>query len=394
MPRLPRIYIKGILYYITCRGMHNQNIFKDQKDYQMFLELLEKYQQQYGIKLFSFVLLPGHLHLLLEVTGEKDDISGFMHNLNNAYTKYFNSRYQRKGHLFRGRFKAALVEKSPNLAKLTAYMHLNPKRLNLTFDAKNYPYSSYGYYLKHAGEKQFTPTPKSLVWGFNIEQEITEVLNLLKGKGYEEFVNELTKDEADKLHKRLQRGAIVGSGEFINRIKNEAARYQLRSANNGTSGRQPRYKLFILTGGLVLLLVTGLSGIYFYLVAKDTGISMDNHQIITQAIRRAEELDATEWQIRLTPASGGKQTADTISFSQGQFISGKLNTQGFIVSNYSLTIEDSGKIVWETMQTGPQGTASWRGEIEGNKMQGILSLRSGDEAQDFSFISIRYRRRE
>ena len=147
MPRLPRIYIKETLYYITCRGIHNQNIFKDQEDYRMFLELLKKYQQQYGIRLFSFVLLPDHLHLLLEVTGEDNDISGFMHSLNNTYTKYFNGRYERKGHLFQGRFKAALVEKEPNLTTLTAYMHLNPKRLHLANDPKDYPYSSCGYYL-------------------------------------------------------------------------------------------------------------------------------------------------------------------------------------------------------------------------------------------------------
>ena len=108
MPRLPRIYIKGVLYYITCNGLHHQSIFKDQEDYGMFLELLKKYQDQYGIKLFSYVLLPGHLHLLVEMIGQDDDISGFMHDLNNSYTKYFNSRHNRKGHLFRSRFKAAV----------------------------------------------------------------------------------------------------------------------------------------------------------------------------------------------------------------------------------------------------------------------------------------------
>jgi putative transposase len=142
MPRLPRIFIKGAIYYVTCRGIHHQNIFKDKKDYEMFLELLQKYSQQYGIKLFSYVLLPDHLHLLLEVAGEREEISGFMHDLNNTYTKHFNGRYERKGHLFQGRFKAALVEKAPNLIKLTAYMHLNPKRLNLVADAQDYLYSS------------------------------------------------------------------------------------------------------------------------------------------------------------------------------------------------------------------------------------------------------------
>jgi REP element-mobilizing transposase RayT len=392
MPRLPRIYIKGALYYVTCRGGHNQNIFKDERDYQMFLELLKKYQQQYGIRLFSYVLLPDHLHLLLEVAGEKGEISEFMHDLNNTYTKYFNSRYERKGHLFRGRFKAALVEKAPNLTKLTAYIHLNPQRLNLVSNAKDYAHSSYGYYLGQG--KQFTPTPKSLVWGFNLEQEIAEVLSWLKEKGYAEFVNELTQEQGDKLHKKLQRGGIVGSDEFVKRVREEVASFQSRASAQEVAGKQPRYRLFMLTGSFLLVLIAGLSGVYFYFIARDAELSENSQQIIPGAIRKAEELNGTEWEIRLVPISGGQQTADTLSFVRGKFISGKLNTSGYSASNYSLTIEDSGGVIWETMQTSPDGTASWRGEIEQGKMRGILSLRQeGKEPQDFSFVSTGYRRK-
>ena len=41
-----------------------------------------------------------------------------------------------------------------------------------------------------------------------------------------------------------------------------------------------------------------------------------------------------------------------------------------------------------------QFSLSWRGEIKGNKMQGIASLRSEHEAQDFSFISVSLRRKK
>jgi REP element-mobilizing transposase RayT len=350
----------------------------------MFLELLQKYQQQYGIRLFSFVLLPGHLHLLLEVTGEEDDISGFMHSLNNTYTKYFNGRYERKGHLFQGRFKAALVEKAPNLSTLTAYMHLNPQRLNLVANAKDYPHSSCGYYLNPGKVGQF-----------NLEQEIAEVLSLLKEEGYEQFLNELTREQGEKLHKKLQRGRIVGSDEFINKIKKEVTNYKSKAINQGANGKDSGYRFFILTGSVILMLVVGFGGIYFYFTTRDRGAIIDNQQILTQAIRKAEELDATEWEVRLIPVSGGEETLDTLNFTQGKFVSGKLNTTGYTSSNYTLTIEDNGRIVWETMQTGPEGTASWRGEIEQGLMRGILSLRQeGKEPQDFSFVSIKHIRKE
>jgi len=67
MPRLPRVNIEGALYYITCRGIDNQSIFLSEEDYLAYLGLLAKYRKEYGFKLFSFVLLPNHLHLLIEI---------------------------------------------------------------------------------------------------------------------------------------------------------------------------------------------------------------------------------------------------------------------------------------------------------------------------------------
>ena len=381
MPRLPRVYVKGALYYITCKGVHKEKIFREEGDYKMFLDLLKKYQEQYGIKLFSYVLLPDHLHLLIETMGREEQVSGFMHNLNNAYTKYYNSRYERKGHLFRGRFKAAIVEKAPHLLQLTAYMHLNPKRLNLVGDAKNYQYSTYPYYLNPKMESQF-----------NLEQEVAEVLGMLRDKGYEELVNEITQEQSDKMHKKLQRGRIVGSEDFVKNIKKEIA--DLQSGVTGQAEGRPasKYRLFIVTSSFLMILVAGLGGIYFYYTATKTE-QANIQEMVAGAIRRAEDLEATEWEIKLTPMTGGQQVADTLSFTQGQFVSGKLNTSGFGTSNYSLTIEDSGKLIWETMQTGPDGTATWRGEIEGNKMTGILSLRTEEQTQDFSFISVKHSRK-
>jgi hypothetical protein len=230
---------------------------------------------------------------------------------------------------------------------------------------------------------------------FDLELAITEVLSLLKDKGYPEFIKEFSREEGDKLHKKLQRGGIVGSEEFIKRVRKEAAGYQSKTTGRESAGKRREYKLFIVTGSFLLILIAGLGGIYFYFSAIKPGEMIDVQKVMSKAIIEAEDLQFTEWQIRLTPVSGGQEKVDTLSFVDGKFISGKLNTSGFTASNYSLTVEDTGRITWETMQTGPDGTASWRGEIEQGRMRGILSLRQeGKEPQDFSFISIGYKRRK
>jgi putative transposase len=397
MPRLPRIYLKDALYFITCRAEHNESIYKDEGDYTMFLELLKKYQEQYGIKIFSFCLVPEHFHLLIELEKElstdtavqnnTQEISDFMRDLNNNYTKYFNGRYERKGHLFRERYKAAFIEKNPYLMKMTAYIHLNPERLGLIQDAKDYPYSSYQYYL-------YNDLAEQKGMGY-MKAAIDEALKLLGNVNYADFVRGVSREDGEYIHKKLQRGGILGSDEFVKRVKTEVEAYQ--AAGEGqkvefNAGNQ--YRLYFVYGSIFVILLVGLGGLY--LVSMRT--KMKNIQaapILSAEAEQLTEFRSSEWQVKVVSAASKEESADILSFVDGKFASAKMNELGYSSSNYSITVEDNNKIVWETMQTGPDGSVvSWHGEIEAGKMSGIVSLREAQkEPQDFSFMSVRQRRK-
>ncbi len=109
--------------------------------------------------------------------------------------------------------------------------------------------------------------------------------------------------------------------------------------------------------------------------------------------RRLNELDNTEWQIELTPLSGkGKKESDAILFKNKQVSIFNFSKKGFPSTNFTLTVQPDGNIVWETMQTSDKsGIAFWRGEMDATmqKMSGILSHQIDDKTkQDFSFVSI------
>ncbi len=125
MPRLPRIHLEKAIYYVTSKGTHNEIVFREEADYRMYLELLAKYKNQHKFKLYSYSLLPDRLHLLIE-TSEGASISEIMHDLNSLYTKYYNGRYVRRGHLFEARFKSVLVEKLNYLLPMTRHIHHTP----------------------------------------------------------------------------------------------------------------------------------------------------------------------------------------------------------------------------------------------------------------------------
>jgi hypothetical protein len=109
--------------------------------------------------------------------------------------------------------------------------------------------------------------------------------------------------------------------------------------------------------------------------------------------KKRRQLNNTEWKIELTILTGRrKKQSDSITFSNNQIASVNLLQRGFSATNYTLTVQENGTVIWETMQTSDKsGIAFWRGEIDANvqKMQGILSHRINNEAtRDYSFRSI------
>jgi len=146
MARRPRIHYPGGLYHVIARGNRGLKVFRRDEDYRLYLKFLEEYKERYDFLLYAYVLMPTHLHLLIEV-GEVA-LSKVMQSLQFRYTRNYNLRYQSWGHLFQGRYKAILCEKDSYLLELSAYIHLNPVRANLVKDIAEYPWSSYREYLK------------------------------------------------------------------------------------------------------------------------------------------------------------------------------------------------------------------------------------------------------
>jgi hypothetical protein len=111
------------------------------------------------------------------------------------------------------------------------------------------------------------------------------------------------------------------------------------------------------------------------------------------AQKKSSELNNTEWQIELTPLSGkGKKELETIDFKNSQISFVSYAKKGFPATNFTLTIQEGGAVVWETMQTSEKsGIAFWRGEMDNNMqlIRGILSYQIDQKTkQDYSFVSV------
>ena len=166
-------------YHIYNRGMQKQPIFENDKDRLRFLFLLFVFQGKNSIKnisreikqnvqsstlhikpelekevlknrtveLISFCLMPNHFHLQVL---EKSDggISKYMQRVLTAYTKYFNTKYQKNGHLLQGSYKSVWMRDDTQLMHVSAYIHKNSGEL-LGWKGKEdrYPWSSFQDYI-------------------------------------------------------------------------------------------------------------------------------------------------------------------------------------------------------------------------------------------------------
>ncbi|MFZ1020069.1 MAG: transposase [Minisyncoccia bacterium] len=161
----------GEYYHIFNRGVNKQLIFHDNSDRLRFLFLILYFQSPATIQnmsrliktfvqhsvlnieeeivknrfveLTSFCLMPNHFHLMVKEV-EENGIARYMQRVLNSYTKYYNTKYQKSGHLFQGPYKIVHVKDNDQLLHLSAYIHRNPRWLKDWFKKENiYPWSSY-----------------------------------------------------------------------------------------------------------------------------------------------------------------------------------------------------------------------------------------------------------
>jgi len=217
MARPLRIEYPGAIYHVTSRmpGDTKSRLFKSNADRERFTERLRERVEQYNIRLYMFVLMRNHFHLVFETP--EGNCSKFMQSLSTAYTVYYNLCHNRHGHLFDGRYKAKLVEGDDYFLALSRYVHLNPVRVSMYKNKpleekrdlllRKYRWSSYQSYIGKC---------KKLTWA-----DHSPVLAEMSGKKkewpkkYKEYVESGLAETDKDFEKVLKESPVsIGSEEF------------------------------------------------------------------------------------------------------------------------------------------------------------------------------------
>lgn len=164
-------------YHIFSRSISKYVVFNNPQEYSRMIEILKLYRftdfyHKYSkftqlelntqeviisslkknspvlVEIVAYCLMPTHIHLILKQIAD-NGISKYMAKILNCYSRYFNIKHRRIGHLWAGRFKNVLVSNDEQLLHLTRYIHLNPSSAGLVDNPYNWHYSSFHEYINN-----------------------------------------------------------------------------------------------------------------------------------------------------------------------------------------------------------------------------------------------------
>lgn len=127
------------------RGAGYHDIYRNDEHRRLFLDLLRELHQTFLVSIHAYCLMDNHYHLLLETP--MGNLCRAMRYLNGVYTQRYNRDVRSDGPLFRGRFKAILVDVDAYLLNVSRYIHRNPIEASTVRKAEKYRWSGYRAYI-------------------------------------------------------------------------------------------------------------------------------------------------------------------------------------------------------------------------------------------------------
>jgi len=143
MGRTPRIDVGNEFYHIINRANARLPIFKKEKDFEAFENILEEAKYKYSMRILAYCLMPNHWHFVLHP--RKDgNLNSFMQWLTLTHTQRWHAHYHSVGygHLYQGRYKSFLIQNDRYLLSVCKYVESNALRAKLAEKAEDWRWSS------------------------------------------------------------------------------------------------------------------------------------------------------------------------------------------------------------------------------------------------------------
>jgi len=145
MARQARVVAPGYPHHITQRGNRRQPTFFEDRDYRLYLALLREQCAQAGVDVWSYCLMPNHVHLIV-VPRDQNGLRQAIGETHRRYTRMINKRMEWRGYLWQGRFASFPMDAS-YLLDIVRYVERNPVTAGFVNCPADYHWSSARHHL-------------------------------------------------------------------------------------------------------------------------------------------------------------------------------------------------------------------------------------------------------
>lgn len=197
MPRPLRIEYPGAWYHVFSMAARRRPVFKTEEHRDLFLEVVQQTVETYGVEVHAYCVVPDQYHLLIRTP--RANLSRTMRQLNGVFTQRSNKRFGGKGQLFRGRYKAVLIDDSVFLGATARFIHNVPVVAEQATKPDQYQWSS--------GRAQVGGV-KGPSWLY------TKALAKVNGVTYAKFLAEGVDEETQHFYARKHIEAVRGDTAF------------------------------------------------------------------------------------------------------------------------------------------------------------------------------------
>jgi putative transposase len=164
MPKgLRRHHGRGDLHFITFSCYERRPVLQTVRARNLFVKILAEVRQRYDFLLVGYVLMPDHVHLLISEPS-KSTPSTVVQVLKQRVSRALRRKKRRKSEqqlplrfadsptlprrFWQRRFYDFNVWSHAKKKEKLQYMHANPVKSGLVTDAKDWLWSSYGFYAR------------------------------------------------------------------------------------------------------------------------------------------------------------------------------------------------------------------------------------------------------
>jgi len=223
MARPLRIEFPDAVYHVSNFGLDGQRVFPSAKYYEAFLEGLADTCSRLNVEVHAFCLLKDQYHLVIKTP--EANLSRFMRQVDGLYTQHFQRLKNTDGALFKGRYKAVLVQADKYLLPLTRFLHSKVK----ASEQQTYPWSSFRLYLSKA---------KPAAW-FNRDEALKQlgVAAAKRGSAYKKYVADGVDAELSHFYGKKNLSSIMGEPKFVKTAQKLRSATAVRGVSRGAHAK-------------------------------------------------------------------------------------------------------------------------------------------------------------